>query len=344
MFFLGFGGFFGGQRMVQAEPGPIIGPIAAVFGLIIDVIFEMVYNLTIYHSLGISIVLLTLIVRALMLPLAIKSQKSMMAMQLLAPEMTKIKNKYPKKDAESQQKMNAEIQKLYADNKVNPFGGCLPLIIQMPMFFGLSFIMNQSYLYVSRLGALYSQMSQYMIEWARSSPANTDYFHNAMNAIAVPITPDRMIANQELVLFHVPDVNRILNAFGPYQWEALFAWMPQLQPQLQVWLDQKMAMEIFFGMSLTAAAGLGWPGIMIPILAVSTAIVTSKLMQQMTVATDERARAQQKMMMIVMPIMMGVMTIGMPAGVGIFWITSSVFQIGQQAVLNKKMGAKKAEA
>jgi len=320
--------------MVQNEPGVIIGPIAMVFGFIIDFIFEIVHSFTIYHSLGLSIILLTIIVRTMMLPLGLKQQKSMMAMQKLAPEIAKIKKKYPEKDKDSQQKMNAEIQKLYADNKVNPLSGCLPLLIQMPMFFGLSFIMNQSYLYVSRLGNLYSQVSTYLINYM----PHADYIRT-MNEIAIPLTPQRMIDDGAINLTVISDVNRVINAFGSEQWQVIFDRMPTqyLQGLLDL-IQDKNAIEIFFGMALTEASGLMWPGIMIPILAVASAVLTSYLTSKMSVATDDKAKAQQKMMMVVMPVMMGVMTIGLPAGVGIFWITSSVYQIGQQAVLNKKAG------
>jgi len=332
LYALGF--FFGGQRMVQNTPGQLIGPIAMVFGYIIDFIFNVIYSMTVYHSLGLSIILLTVIVRALMLPLAMKQQKSMTAMQKLAPEIDKIKKKYPNKDKESQQKMNAEIQKTYADNKVNPLGGCLPLFVQMPMFFGLSFIMNQSYLYVSRLGNLYSQISAYLIE---HMPFET--YIRTMNELAVPLTPDRMITNGEINLTVIPDVNRVLNVFGSSEWSILFERMPiQYLAGLEYLDNQKTAIETFFGISLIEASGLGWPGILIPILAVATAVLTSYLTTKVSVATDDRAKAQQKMMMVIMPIMMGAMTIGLPAGVGIFWITSSVFQVGQQVVLNRKSG------
>ena len=325
-------GFFGARRMIQNEPGPFIGPIAAVFGYIIDIIFNAVNAMTMYHSLGISIILLTIIVRTLMLPLAIKQQKSMMSMQKLNPEIQKIRTKYPdKKDA---QQMNAEIQKLYSDNKVNPLGGCLPLFIQMPMFFGLSFIMNQSHLYVSRLGSLYSQISELLI----NNMPRADYI-NTMNELAMPLASDRMIAEGQINLTVISHVNRVLNAFGPHEWSILFARFPaQYLPDLAYLYDQAMAIQHFMGMSLTEPSGLGWPGIMIPFLAVTTAVLTSWLMMKASVITDERQRQQQKIMMVVMPIMMGAMTIGLPAGVGIFWITSSVYQIGQQLFMNKKMG------
>jgi len=325
-------GFFGGQRMVQNEPGPFIGPIASVFGYIIDVIFNAVYSLTVYHSLGLSIILLTVIVRTLMLPLAVKQQKSMMAMQKLAPEINKIKKKYPNKDQKSQQQMNAEIQKMYSDNKVNPLGGCLPLFIQMPLFFGLSFIMHQSYLYVSRLGSLYSQISEYLINHVAG-------YTNIVVPLAIPRVPDRMLANQEINISIVSDMNRVLNAFDVNDWNSLFAQVPAANlANLQYLYEQKVAIEMFFGMALTEASGLGWPGIMIPVLAVLSAVLTSYVTMKASVVTDERQKQQQKIMMAVMPIMMGAMTIGLPAGVGIFWITSSVYQIGQQLVINKRMG------
>ena len=328
MYVLGF--FFGGQRMIQNEPGRFIGPIATVFGYIIDVIFNAVYSITVYNSLGLSIILLTIIVRTLMLPLAVKQQKSMMAMQRLNPEVTKIRDKYKgKKD--QQQQMNAEIQKLYADNKVNPLGGCLPLFIQMPLFFGLSFIMHQSHLYVSKLGALYSQISQYLID----NMPRAEYI-GIMNQLAVPLAPSRMIEQGEIDLTVVSDVNRVLNAFGPSEWGVLFAHMPSAY--LQEVFEQITAIQNFLGMALTEATGLGWPHIMIPVLAVTTALGTSYIMMKASVITDERAKQQQKMMMVIMPVMMGVMTVGLPAGVGIFWITSSIYQIGQQLLLNKKMG------
>lgn len=330
MHFLGF--FGGGQRMIQNEPGPFIGPIAMVFGYIIDFIFNIVSMITIYHSLGISIILLTIIVRTLMLPLAIKQQKSMMSMQKLNPEVQKIRAKYP--DKKDSQTMNAEIQKLYSDNKVNPLGGCLPLFIQMPMFFGLSFIMNQSHLYVSQLGAYYSQMSRMLMDYM----PRADYIHT-MNYLARPLATDRMINEGQINLEIVSHVNRVLNAFSHYEWNTLFARFPaEHLPSLMYLYEQAMAIQHFMGMSLTEPSGLGWPGIMVPFLAVTTALLTSWLMMKSSVVTDERQRQQQKIMMVIMPVMMGVMTIGLPAGVGIFWITSSVYQVGQQLFMNKKMG------
>jgi YidC/Oxa1 family membrane protein insertase len=82
---------------------------------------------------GIAILILTIIVRTLILPLMIKQYKNTKAMQALQPEMKKIREKY-KDDPKKQQE---ETMKLYQTHQVNPLAGCLPLVIQMPIFIAL---------------------------------------------------------------------------------------------------------------------------------------------------------------------------------------------------------------
>lgn len=82
---------------------------------------------------GVDIILLTCLVKIAFWPLTQKSFKSMREMQKLQPEMTKLREKY-KDDAKQ---MNVEIMELYKRHKVNPLGGCLPMVLQIPVFFGL---------------------------------------------------------------------------------------------------------------------------------------------------------------------------------------------------------------
>ena len=81
---------------------------------------------------GIAIILLTLLVRACMFPISYKATKSMHKMQLLAPKMEEIKARY-----EDPQERNKAVMELYAKEKVNPLGGCLMPLLQMPIFIGL---------------------------------------------------------------------------------------------------------------------------------------------------------------------------------------------------------------
>lgn len=82
---------------------------------------------------GIAIILLTAVIRIIFIPLMTKSQKSMKAMQALAPKINEIREKY-KKDP---QRMNREVMALYRKHKINPMGGCLPIILQIPIFIAL---------------------------------------------------------------------------------------------------------------------------------------------------------------------------------------------------------------
>lgn len=87
---------------------------------------------------GVSIVLLTVLVRAAMAPLTVKQFKSMRAMAAVAPELKKLQAKY-KDDKQRQQQ---EIMKFYAENKINPFASCLPLLAQFPFFIGLYYLLQ----------------------------------------------------------------------------------------------------------------------------------------------------------------------------------------------------------
>jgi YidC/Oxa1 family membrane protein insertase len=94
--------------------------------------------LTFWHDLvggswGWAIILLTFTIRILILPLTFKSVKSMQKLQVLQPEMKKIQERYK----DDKQRMNQEMMKFYQENKVNPLGSCLPLLLQIPFFIAL---------------------------------------------------------------------------------------------------------------------------------------------------------------------------------------------------------------
>lgn len=93
---------------------------------------------------GLAVLVMVIIVRTLILPLSIKQVRSSKAMQAIQPELAKIKQKY-KDNPEKQQQ---ETMRLFQDNKVNPMAGCLPLIVQMPVFIALyNSIIHNKYLY-----------------------------------------------------------------------------------------------------------------------------------------------------------------------------------------------------
>src|SRR6201992_3375651 len=116
--------------------------ISQIFSPLIDV-FQSV--LVFFHdhvgiSWGFSIVLLTICVRAVLVPLTFRQIKSMVRMQALAPQMKEIQAKY-KQDKERQ---SQEMMKFYRENNVNPLGSCLPLVLQFPGFIFLYYILRKS--------------------------------------------------------------------------------------------------------------------------------------------------------------------------------------------------------
>jgi YidC/Oxa1 family membrane protein insertase len=116
--------------------------IANIFQPLIDV-FESVLKFF-HNSIGIqwgwAIVLLTVCVRLVLVPLSIKQIRSMQRLQSHMPELKAIQNKYK----EDKQRQQQEIMKFYKENNVNPFGSCLPLVLQIPVFISLFYMLRTS--------------------------------------------------------------------------------------------------------------------------------------------------------------------------------------------------------
>ena len=94
-------------------------------------LLQLFYRLS--HNYGIAIIFLTMIVRVVFIPLTFKSFKSMKDIQRLQPEIQKLQKKYKNDKAE----LNKAMMELYKTHKVNPLGGCLPMVLQLPVFIGL---------------------------------------------------------------------------------------------------------------------------------------------------------------------------------------------------------------
>ena len=88
------------------------------------------------ENYGLSIIIVTLLIRLVLLPLMIKQTKSSKAMQAIQPEMKALREKYSSKDQATQQKLQQETMQLFQKHGVNPLAGCFPLIIQMPILIG----------------------------------------------------------------------------------------------------------------------------------------------------------------------------------------------------------------
>ena len=112
----------------------MLDPLYNAFGAVLAFFYAIIPNE------GVAIILLTITVMLVLFPLTAKSARSMLAMQRLQPEIKKLQAKH-KGD---RQKLNEEMMKLYQENKVNPLGGCLPLVVQFPVFISLFHVLRST--------------------------------------------------------------------------------------------------------------------------------------------------------------------------------------------------------
>ncbi len=112
------------ENALFADLGKIFHPLFVAIGWALAVIYGVIPNY------AIAIALLTIIIMLLLTPLTVKSQRSMIAMSALQPEIKKLQAKY--KGPENRQKLNEELMALYKEKGINPAGSCLPMFLQMP--------------------------------------------------------------------------------------------------------------------------------------------------------------------------------------------------------------------
>jgi len=244
------------------------------------------------------------------------------------------------------------------------------MLLQMPLFFGLIFIMNQAFLYITTLRNLYYNLSAQIIAvpgLIGQRIAGQDFQPELLDNLSTPLIPNSMLENgfevgrlmstygygfyeaieragEIIAIGYPPHLSRVLNRFTSYEWNQLFDYIsanfPAQLPGIMDSYVQLTQIETFFGLSVVEQGGWGWPGILIPILVAITMFASSWLTQLRTLDpdADEKAKMQQRMMLIVMPLMMAAFTVTFPVAVGIYWIASQVFGVVQDLIMNKRAG------
>jgi len=248
---------------------------------------------------GWALIIFTLVVKLLLLPLGLKQQKSMTKMQAVAPKINELGEKY-KND---KQKLSQETAKLYKEYGISPMGGCLPMLIQLPILFALYRVLYRPLTYM---------------------------LHMADEAIGV-------LGNQFVI---------DMSTKNP-------------MAQIQIAKAADLIDFNFFSLDLAANPNAdGWFGIamLIPVLAAVTTYFSSKIttMMNKNKTKDEKEEEKPKRILSpdqkdvsapntaemgktmtwMMPLFTLWITSTFPAALGIYWIASNVFSIGQTLVLN----------
>jgi YidC/Oxa1 family membrane protein insertase len=112
----------------------LFGPVVNILGAIL-----LYFHQTVGAPWWLSIVMLTVIVRSLLFPLTVKQVRSMRAMQDLKPQMDKVRAQFK----DNPQRQREEMAKVYQEQGVNPLGGCLPILVQMPIFIGIFYVIRK---------------------------------------------------------------------------------------------------------------------------------------------------------------------------------------------------------
>ena len=173
------------------QQGGLLKPFSWIMGIILNAIYEFVSMFGI-HNIAICIIIFTIVTRMLMLPMTIKQQKFTKVSSRMNPEIQAISEKYKgKKDPESQRKYQQETQEVYERYGTTPMGGCLPLLITLPIMFALYRVIYKVPAYVNDIYVLYEAIV------------------NAFDYLAQEVGAQGMIAN---VLSNFVSGNSITNA------------------------------------------------------------------------------------------------------------------------------------
>src|SRR5437660_4220491 len=135
-----------------------------------EAIMVFIHNNLVGGSWGLAIVGLTVLIRAILVPLTFRQLKSMQEMQRLAPQIQALKEKYK----EDKQRQQQEIMKFYQEHKINPLASCLPLVLQIPVFISL-FYMLRSDLKKHICG-------DQLVEYFNTHPKVAGHYHSGLHA------------------------------------------------------------------------------------------------------------------------------------------------------------------
>ncbi|HXH57795.1 YidC/Oxa1 family membrane protein insertase [Iamia sp.] len=267
----------------------------------IATVLAYLYDLT--SSFGGAIMLLTLAVMVVVTPLTLKSTRSMIAMQQLQPELRKLQAKHK----DDRQKLNEEMMAFYKEHNINPLGGCLPLVVQMPVFI----VLYRVLIGLVKLPGYGSDMGRAAGLFARNPDGGGTYSGFG--------TFDPGYLDHETGLYQALDDVREMQSFG---------------------LDLADTFTNKFSEGLVDAL----PYLVLVLLIGITAWYQQRQIQARNAGNQPQINSQQQMLMKVMPFFLPIFSLTLPAGIVLYFLVSNLYRIGQQAFITHTMYSEKAQA
>ena len=322
-----------------------MGPIGDILGWIMDLLFRFTSMFGIVN-IGLCIILFTLVTKLLMIPLTIKQQKSSKLMAVMQPELTAIQKKYKGKegDQKAMMMMQTETKAVYEKYGTSMTGGCLPMLIQLPIIFALYRVIYNIPAYVHSVRGYYEMV---IANLPAGFQSNQTFMELASSS--------KMLSGADFT-----DLNKVIDllyTFTGKQWDVLVNAFPQVGQAVTESGDSVVSaierMQTFFGLNIayTPMQVIGnffshvdgttvfalIAALAIPLLAGASQWYSSKLMMATTQSPqgDENPGANMmKSMNVMMPLMSVFFCFTFATGIGLYWVAQSAFTINQQVGIN----------
>ena len=307
----------------------ILGWITALFGYVMEFIYNISSSIFGIENVGLAIILFTVVVTLLMIPLTYNQQKSMKINKLIQPEIQAIQNKYKNKtDQKSQIRMQAETQAVYDKYGTSMTGGCMTSLITLPIMLGL-------YRVIMNMPAYINSFKVYFLNIA-SQIQLQEGFAGKLAELA---------ASNNLKNADLTQVNKLVDLlyqFNGEEWAQLQQIFPNLS-EVIVENSTKIIEIMSFGpINLMESPGMkiSW-AILIPILAGASQWLSTKMMDMGNKdgknAQDDPTAQTMKTMNTIFPLMSVFFCFTFPCYIGIYWVANSVFRVITQFFINKKV-------
>jgi len=281
--------------------------IGSIFGYVLNFINDL------FGNYGVSIILFTLFTRVLMFPLTIKQQKSMAGMQRLQPKMKELQERYGNDKA----KYNEEVAKLYQKEGQSPAGGCLPMLIQLPIFYGLYRAICMPITCTLHLDITSGALGQAVERIKSLSDVYT--------------TTSSSFYSQINVIDAVRNINQNYAAYG-FSSEQIEA----LEPIYK--LSQQFN---FLGIDLLSIAKFWNPAIILTFVVFFASAGGMFLTNKLTGAANQSQMngCSPNMMGITMGLFSAWISLSVPSAMALYWTCTSLFAPAQSWVVNKYYNA-----
>lgn len=302
--------------------------ISAFLKDVLDVINSVVGNY------GWSVILFTFLVRLVLMPLDVKSRRSMMRMNQVQPQLSALQKKY----ANDKEKLNIKMNELYKKEKINPLSGCLPMLIQLPilfcMFEAMRVVANEhtvKFLQAMMNGTFTPDMLQPFL-WIKSIYQPDSFMSTIIPAIGDKLQAIQPVSGTILTDQTLATVRDFLSGESYKVFATQYgANSIQFQTTLLFW---NLNIPLQFN---------GW--FILPLLAGASQLLSSKLLTPTTAAAGNDAQQQtNKMMQWFFPLFSIWICASYTAAFALYWVFINIFQILQQLAINWYFDKKKPKA